>query len=242
MEGYDASSYGDRFADVYDDWYGDISDSTRTAEFVDSRSSGPILELGSGTGRLLAPLVARRRSVVGLDSSTGMLSRSVAAVPEAAVVRADMARAPVRSGSIGCVFVAYNTLFNVASTEGQTSVFADAARIMTRDGCLIVEAFVAVDGRGRDERVEVTHLGADRVSLRVTRTDFDAQTLSGQYVDLVHGKPVMLRPWHLRFSSPEELDAMATSCGLVLTERHGGWDERLFDDSSDVHVSVYRRR
>ena len=26
MEGYDASTYGDRFADVYDDWYREVTD------------------------------------------------------------------------------------------------------------------------------------------------------------------------------------------------------------------------
>lgn len=242
MEGYTTSSYGDRFADVYDTWYGDISDTEGTADFVDRRSQGVIAELGSGTGRLLAPLVVRGRTVVGIDSSVPMLERSRDAVPEAATSAGDMTSLPVRSGALGCVFVAYNTLFNVPSLDGQRAVFVEAARVLEPDGCLIVEAFVAVEGRGVDERVEVTRLDADRVTLRISRTDFDSQTISGQYVDLVHREPVTLRPWHLRFGSPDELDTLAETAGLASVERFGGWDERRFDHTSDVHVSVYRRR
>ena len=34
MDGYGPSTYGDRFADVYDDWYGDVSDADATVERV----------------------------------------------------------------------------------------------------------------------------------------------------------------------------------------------------------------
>ena len=65
MEGYDASSYGDAFADVYDDWYEGISDVDLTVvELLDLAGSGPVLELGVGTGRIAVPLAeAGLRSV-----------------------------------------------------------------------------------------------------------------------------------------------------------------------------------
>lgn len=241
MEGYTSSSYGDRIADVYDSWYGDISPADATAAFVDEHTTGMILELGSGTGRLLAPLVGRGRSVIGLDTSVGMLARSVDAVRDAPVTAADMTAPPFAPATFGGVLVAFNTLFNVPSAEGQAAVFSSAAQLLEPGGCFIVETFVPVDGTGTDDRVEVSRLEADRVILRVSCTDFDTGTVSGQYVDLVHGEPVTLRPWHLRFAPPDELDAMATAAGLVLVERVGGWDGRPFDVTSDVHVSVYRR-
>ena len=56
MEGYDASTYGERFADVYDDWYGDVTDvaacTTRLAQLAEQAGGGPVLELGIGSGRL----------------------------------------------------------------------------------------------------------------------------------------------------------------------------------------------
>ncbi|MDA3038422.1 MAG: class I SAM-dependent methyltransferase, partial [Actinomycetota bacterium] len=60
MTHFGPETYGDSFADVYDDWYRDISDPEATAEFVSRRvGPGPVLELGVGSGRLVRPLVDR---------------------------------------------------------------------------------------------------------------------------------------------------------------------------------------
>ncbi len=64
MEGYDEATYGDRFADVYDDWYGEITDTAACVEALRRLAGdGPVLELGVGTGRLAIPL-----AVAGLRS------------------------------------------------------------------------------------------------------------------------------------------------------------------------------
>ena len=34
MDGYTASTYGDAFADVYDDWYQDVSDVDATVDLI----------------------------------------------------------------------------------------------------------------------------------------------------------------------------------------------------------------
>ncbi|MSY09046.1 MAG: SAM-dependent methyltransferase, partial [Actinobacteria bacterium] len=52
MKGYEDSTYGDSFADVYDDWYDDVSDIQATVATVrELGRAGPFLELGVGTGR-----------------------------------------------------------------------------------------------------------------------------------------------------------------------------------------------
>ena len=74
MQGYDSSSYGDAFADVYDDWYRDISDIDATVACVTALArSGRVLELGVGTGRLALPLASGGCTVTGVDSSARML-------------------------------------------------------------------------------------------------------------------------------------------------------------------------
>src|SRR6476660_9635727 len=53
MEGYDEATYGDRIADVYDDWYGEITDTEACVDGLRRLAGdGPVLELGVGTGRL----------------------------------------------------------------------------------------------------------------------------------------------------------------------------------------------
>ena len=53
MHGYRPNTYGDRFADVYDDWYHDVSDVEATVERVAALAAardGRVLELGAGSG------------------------------------------------------------------------------------------------------------------------------------------------------------------------------------------------
>ena len=73
MEGYGTSSYGDGFADVYDDWYQGVTDTDACVAALAALApaGARVLELGTGTGRLAIPLAARGFSVVGLDSSRG---------------------------------------------------------------------------------------------------------------------------------------------------------------------------
>jgi SAM-dependent methyltransferase len=241
MRGYRPSTYGDGFADVYDDWYADVSPPAATARFLADRTDGPVLELGSGTGRLAGPLHAGGVPVVGLDASMAMLTRSTARHPEVPVLAADMADLPVRDGCFGAVLVAFNTLFNLPTPALQRRCLTQARRAVRDDGVVVVEAFVP--GAGAEEatdRVDVVRLDADLVVLRVSRTDPDGATVSGHHVELRDGQPVRLRPWQVCFATPDALDDMAAAAGLVPAERHAGWDGETFGPSSDVHVTVYR--
>lgn len=241
MPGYGPATYGDGFADVYDRWYADVSPPAATARFVADRTSGPVLELGSGTGRLAGPLQAAGVPVVGLDASLPMLARSVAAHPHVAVVAADMGELPVRPGAFGGVLVAFNTLFNLPTPGDQRRCLAQARRAIADDGVVVVEAFVPGDAAAEaSDRVDVVRLEADLVVLRVSRTDPARGTVSGHHVELRDGQPVRLRPWQVCFASPEELDVMAARAGLVLEARVTDWDGTPFGPDSDAHVSVYR--
>lgn len=53
MRDYNPATYGDRMAEVYDDWYG-IPGGAETAAtcLAELAGSGPALELGIGTGRI----------------------------------------------------------------------------------------------------------------------------------------------------------------------------------------------
>lgn len=241
MEGYRATTYGDGFADVYDDWYADVSSPTDTATFVAARASGCVVELGSGTGRLAGPLAATGAPVAGVDASLAMLVRSRARFPDVPVVVADMADPPLRRGSAGAVLIAFNTLFNLPSVDRQRDALARAAQLVAPDGAVIVEAFVPGEGAlAAGDHVDVARLDADLVVLRVSRTDPVAGTVSGHHVELRDGHPVRLRPWHLCFTDPGGMDRLAAEAGLALTERYADWREGPFDDTSSVHVSVYR--
>ncbi|HEX6419931.1 MAG TPA: methyltransferase domain-containing protein [Acidimicrobiales bacterium] len=250
MEGYRPSTYGDRFADVYDDWYHDVSDVAATVERIAGLAAardGRVLELGAGSGRLALPLADRGLEVWAVDASAAMLAR-LRAKPGARRVRAvvdDMAdlRAPGLPATVGVVLCAFNTLFNLTDTAAQRSCLRRVHDLLAPGGCLLLEAFVPPPGGEADavvSAVEPRHIGLDEVVLTVSRLDPATRTITGQHVQITEAG-VRLRPWVLHYASPTELDALAAEAGLTLVERHAGWRGEPFAAGAPVHVSRYDR-
>lgn len=248
MEGYEASSYGDRFADVYDDWYGDVTDidacTARLAALVAEAGGGPVLELGIGSGRVALPLRARGVEVHGIDASAAMLERlrSKPGGADIVVTLGDMADLDLDDPPrFAVVFAAFNTFFNLGSVDAQRRCLARVADLLAPGGIFVLEAFVPSDDHdGSGGTVTPRHLTVDEVVLTVSQHDEREQTITGQHIHVTEGG-IRLRPWHLRYASPPELDALAQAAGLQLVSRHDGWDGTPFGPEASVHVSAYRR-
>ncbi|HEX5365938.1 MAG TPA: class I SAM-dependent methyltransferase [Acidimicrobiales bacterium] len=252
MEGYGPGTYGDRFADVYDDWYEGASDVAATVARVAALAGpgGRVLELGAGSGRLAVPLAARGLDVWALDASPAMLDR-LRARPggdQVTTVVGDMAALEDTTPAAGpapfdVVLCAFNTLFNLPDADAQGRCLAGVRRLLAPDGRLLLEAFVPPPDDGGTAAlgaVEPRHIGLDEVVLTVSRLDPVTRTIVGQHVQITEAG-VRLRPWVLHLARPDELDALATRAGLALVERHGGWRGEPFSPSSEVHVSTYAR-
>lgn len=249
VEGYDASTYGERFADVYDDWYGDVADAdactAHLAALVEQTGGGPVLELGVGSGRIAVPLAARGVVVHGIDASEAMVARLRAKAGGAAVTVTvgDMAVLALDDPPpFSVVFVAFNTFFNLPSEQDQRRCLQRVADLLTPEGALVLEAFVPRDdvGAAAEASVAPRRITADEVVLTVSQVDPANQTITGQHVHLSE-RGIRLRPWHLRYATPAQLDALAREVGLELQDRTAGWSGEPFTTASAVHVSTYRR-
>ncbi|MCE9622915.1 MAG: class I SAM-dependent methyltransferase [Actinomycetia bacterium] len=244
MRGYDDASYGEGFADVYDDWYAGITDTDATVATLSALANGGrVLELGVGTGRLAIPLASTGLDVYGVDSSTAML-RQLAAKPNSAAVHvslADMAE-ELPAGPFSLIFVAYNTIFNLTTEQRQRSCFAQVAQRLSDGGTFVVEAFVP-DPSLHDppSQVAVRSMAVDRVVLSVTQARVDAQLAEGHFIEITEAGGVRLRPWSIRWVTLEQLDNMAAAAGLALAERWEAFDRSPFSATSTRHVSVYRK-
>jgi SAM-dependent methyltransferase len=242
VRGYDDQSYGDGFADVYDDWYADISDVAATTSTLKALADGGrVLELGIGTGRLAIPLAAAGVPVVGVDSSPAMLDRlrEKPGVDDIDATLGDMVDG-LPAGPFSLVFVAYNTFFNLLTEERQQACFVAVEERLQPGGAFAIEAFVPDPAHEPASSVNVRSVLADRVVLSVSTADPAAQRAEGQYIDITEAGGVRLRPWSIRWATPGQLDEMASSAGLRLESRWGGFDRSPFDVDSARHVSVYR--
>ncbi len=246
MKGYGAETFGERFADVYDTWYGTKLAEETTQESVkvlaDLAAGGTVLELAIGTGRVALPLAARGLSVHGIDASEAMVAKlrekpGGDAIP---VTIGDFADVAV-DGAFDLVFVVFNTLFNLTSQDEQVRCFHNVARHLTAGGVFVVDAFVpGISGAVDNQAVRTAHITADSVYLEASVHDPVTQTVQYQYIEITQDG-TRLYPVLLRYAWPSELDLMARLAGLELRERWGGWDRSPFTASSSVHVSVYAR-
>jgi SAM-dependent methyltransferase len=237
------SAYGEAFADVYDDWYAEVSDVDGTvARLVELAAGGPVLELGVGTGRLALPLAAAGIEVHGIDASPAMVER-MRAKPGADAVTTTVgdfaAELPSTPGGYAVVFVAFNTLFNLVTPGAQERCLALVVGALRPGGAFVVEAVVPGD-TDVTSGVDVRSVGADEVVLSVFKRA--GATVEGSFVSLSPAGGVRLRPWAILPRTPDELDALAAAAGLERESRHAGWRREPFDDDADRHVTVYRWR
>ena len=241
MEGYDAATYGDRIADVYDDWYGDaafLETEAAVASLAELAGAGPALELAIGTGRIAVPLAARGIEVHGIDASEAMAAKlhEKPGGEEIPVTIGDFADVGV-DGRYPLVYLVFNTLFALPSQDDQVRCFQNVAARLADDGAFVIEAFVPEPEKYRG-LVNVSRIEDDFVQLNMHLVDRAEQRSESQHVVLTP-EGATFYPVSIRWAYPAELDLMARLGGLRLRERWAGWSHEPFTKASPKHVSVY---
>ena len=246
--GSDPSTYGRSFADVYDEWYSSSFDTDGAISALRRLAgSGPVLELGVGTGRLALRLSEVGLRVVGLDASEEMLSRLRAADPDATVVplHGDMTnvsaslKAANLSEEFSLVFCAFNTLLNLPDLESIIECLRGSREHLHADGRVVIEAVVPIHKSEIPPR-SLTPARVNSDAAVFIETVFDASTsrLHGRHVE-VRTHSVVTRPWSVLLCGPDLLDAAAQAAGLTLVERWADWSGAPFSEESTAHISIY---
>lgn len=238
---YDASTYGERLAEVYDSRSTLPKTALMAVEFLAGLAGkGAALELGIGTGRIALPLAAKGARVSGIDASPAMVRkmRAKAGGKRVPVTIGDFAEVPVE-GRFALIYVVFNTFFGLLTQEAQVRCFAQVARHLEAGGTFAIEAFAPDLSRfDRGQRTSLIGIDTDHATLDVTMHDAVNQRLRTQHVE-ISSKGVKLFPVALRYAYPSELDLMAQLAGMRLRERWGGWNREAFTAASALHISIY---
>lgn len=255
LDGYDETTYGDAFADIYDEWYDDLGDD----DFIDAVAtvlpgdSARVLELGVGTGRLLEALrtlrPGARDTMVGIDSSAAMLDRARARLGNAIeLVRGDFSSV-MPAGPFDAVFIGYNTLFNLPDEDALSACLRLVADRLSIGGAFMVDATCPTtnDPPAPDDNTVSDHVGIrsmrnGEIVLTATRHDPVERRIVGQFVSYADGERMRVRSWAVRYWPTEELDRIAESAGLVLVTRSTGNSGRTDADGGNRHISHYTAR
>ncbi len=240
MDDYSASTYGDRIAGVYDDWYGPPTPDDGSIDLLASLAGpGPALELAIGTGRIALPLAERGVEVHGIDASDEMLAK-LRGKPGAETIAStvgDFADVPVL-GRFTLIYVVFNTFFALLTQDDQTRCFRNVGEHLADRGSFLIEAFVPDPSLfAQGGRLHAASVTGEKVRIDAGRLDAATQRVSTSHV-VIGEAGTRIYPVELRYAWPSELDLMARLAGLHLRDRWGGWKQEPFTGEGK-HVSVY---
>ena len=256
MNEWSGADFEDPYAelpDLYDLEHAGFSDDVelylRLAEVV----GDPILELGCGTGRLLAPLAAAGHRITGIDRSRPMLDRARATLhmqtgnlesrvtlSEGSLIEAESAP----GGPFGLVIFSLNGLMHVSTLAGQRAALASARRALDPRGMLVIdvvnptpELLTTLDGRVQHEGSwrdsEATLI--DRFSTR-THDSAEQRIDTELWYDLTDPQGHIRRVrsgFPLRYLFASELALLLEVSGFVEWKFYGSYDLDPFGESSD---------
>ena len=229
----------------------DIDLYLRLAEVV----GDPILELGCGTGRVLAPLAAAGNRVTGVDRSRPMLDRARSALGEqenagdlwrrvtlAEGSMTEAERAP--GGPFGLVIFSLNGLMHLVDMAEQRAALASARRALDPRGMLVVDALnptpemlATLDGRVQQEGSWLKSDGTviDRFSAR-THDPAEQRIDTDLWYDLTDPDGHIRRVrsgFSMRYLVASELALLLEVTGFVEWKLYGSYDLDPYDDASD---------
>jgi len=129
-EGYDS------WAPVYDEQPNQLLEIEQpiVREILDRLPIGVALDAACGTGRHAAYLASLGHTVIGVDSSPGMLTRAGEKIPQGEFHEADLHQLPLEDDSVDIVVCAI-ALVHLADIEGP---FREFARVLRAGGHLVV--------------------------------------------------------------------------------------------------------
>jgi len=225
-------------------------------------SSGPVFEVGCGTGRLLLPMAkATSEIVLGLDRSQSMLLRCRArlrSLPaqrrgQVAVFRGDLRNFKVGQ-KVGLIVAGFNTLQHLYSRPEIAAFFACAREALLPKGKLAFDVLLPdLDWLTRDPnrawaRTRFRHPVTRQKLLYSSNTVYDPISQLAfirLYYEPLEPGPVaqrqVVRLTHRQFF-PEELLHWVESSGFVLDRRYGGFGEEPLMEVSESQVLVCARK
>jgi len=220
------------------------------------RGAQRVLELGSGSGRLLAGLALAKRRLVGLELDAELLAlakRNLRAVPPSqrgalTVLRADM-RDFVLPERFERVLLPYNALFCLFGKRAALACFRAAHRALEPGGKLILDVWNA-DPFHREPAptaddpapvASLSYAGRTWDVFERSRVRRAQQRLDVNYTYVPReGGRVHQIPIAQRYFLPAEISALLRQAGFALEARYGDFSGRRFGPRSPQLIVLAR--
>ena len=231
------SSY-DSISELYDPWSRGVTEDIDFYVGEAAAAGSPIVELGVGTGRIAIPVAAAGVSVIGVDSSVGMLEvcrreAEAAGVSDLLDLRlGDLRKPPVRE-RVSLVLCPFRAYLHLHTDGARVAALRAARQLLVPGGRLIFDVFAP----GQEDIDETHGRWLEREPGILERADWDtgARTLT-LAVRGDSGETSMVLAW-LR---PEEWRAVIEAAGFEVEAEYGWFDRRAPVGGEDT-IWVCRR-
>jgi ubiquinone/menaquinone biosynthesis C-methylase UbiE len=218
--------------------------------------AGRSLELGTGTGRVLLPLMRRSSSskagIFGVDLSAAMLDRARQRLRRARLplrfARGDIRALPYRSSSFAAVMAPYGIIQSLTSDADLDAALAEAGRVLKKGGRLAIDLVPdlpawaeysrhqSLKGRRRNGAV-ISLVESVRQNRRRRLTIFDQEFTERR------GRTREVRRFSLTFRTlpVPEMAARLGRAGFRLEAALGDYDGRPWDMRAEVWILIARK-
>ena len=216
------------------------------------RFGGPVLELGCGTGRITIPLARRGVDITGLDLAPRMLEHARRKAPDLPITWIE---SDVRSFHLGgrfrFIFESGATFQHLLARPDQEAMLARVREHLATDGRFVVSTVIPTTGLLTDEPTEqhwFSYTDQAGLAVRVSGTQqYDrsrqvkTETAYRRWRVAEGQEVVRCAPLMLRYTFPQELEALLHYNGFMVTERFGGWDGGALTGDSEQLICVCRK-
>jgi len=197
---------------------------------------GPVLELGSGTGRILLPIARAGATIVGLDSSTNMLERcrqKLAAESAAVRGRVTLQQRDIHDFDLGerfpLIIAPFRVVQHLTTVDDQLRFLAAVARHLAPNGRFAFDVFnpyfaklVEADGVERED-TPAQRLPDGRTlrrAYRIARVRWVDQVSESELIYYVDGKRYV-QAFEMRWYLAAELQHLLARAGFRVRAMYG---------------------
>ncbi len=242
------------FADLYDLFYDDFQEDVEMYRGFAERTGEPILEVGSGTGRVALALAEAGHTIVGLELSEAMRAVAQHKADRAQLtdrvefVSGDMRRFQI-DRHFGLIIVPLNTFLHNLTLDDQLATLACLKQHLRPGGLLVLDCFspdpthAADDGRLIVQRRVIDRETGQAALLLLSRTtDWAHQLQEITYlIDRPDPNGLVRRAvlqTSFRFIFRHEMQLLLKLGGFDLKEVYGSYDLEPFETGSDQLIGV----
>ena len=212
-------------------------------------SSGSVLELGSGTGRVLIPIARAGKRVYGLEESEHMLARcrkKLDLKPRDVTDNVELVRGRFQSFDLreqfGLIICPFNSFLHLLSVESQVSCLARVNRHLVPGGRFAFDVFDPDIRQMTDDRFTQASLPqlfklptGSTVELRHRNrsVDFVGQLIESEIsLKVTHrdgDTEQVVHPIRQRYLFRSEAERLLDRCGFAIESLYGDFEESPYD-------------